>query len=123
MRAISRMTGVSRNTVNKLLIDLGTACSAYQDKAFRNLKCKRIQCDEIWCFVGCKQKNVSPENVENGWGSVWTWVAMDAETPGIRLTKLAATLQRERLLIPGVKWSSVLAFHQHLCDLREVTAS
>src|SRR5882724_7365759 len=80
MRAISRMTGVSRNTINKLLIDLGNACSIYQDKAFRNLKCKNIQCDEIWSFIGCKQKNVTPENKYNGWGDVWTWVALDADT-------------------------------------------
>ncbi|HTB82929.1 MAG TPA: helix-turn-helix domain-containing protein [Candidatus Sulfotelmatobacter sp.] len=80
MRAISRMTGVSRNTINKLLIDLGNACSVYQDRALRNLKCQRVQCDEIWSFVGCKQKNVTPENQTNGWGDVWTWVAMDADT-------------------------------------------
>jgi IS1 family transposase len=80
MRAISRMTGVSRNTVNKLLIDLGNACSEYQDKILRNLKCQHVQCDEIWSFVGCKQKNVTPDNQGNGWGDVWTWVAMDADT-------------------------------------------
>jgi IS1 family transposase len=80
LRSISRMTGVSRNTLNKLLIDLGRACSAYQDKVFRNLKCKNIQCDEIWSFIGCKQKNVTPENQGNGWGDVWTWVALDADT-------------------------------------------
>ena len=80
LRAISRMTGVSRNTINKLLIDLGTACSDYQDKVFRNLKCKNLQCDEIWSLVGCKQKNVTPENKDNGWGDVWTWVALDADT-------------------------------------------
>ena len=80
MRAVSRMTGASRNTINKLLIDLGMACSAYQDKVFRNLPLKRIQCDEIWSFVGCKQKNVTPENKANGWGDVWTWVALDADT-------------------------------------------
>jgi IS1 family transposase len=80
LRSISRMTGVSRNTLNKLLIDLGRACSAYQDKVFRNLKCKNIQCDEIWSFIGCKQKNVTPENEGNGWGDVWTWVALDADT-------------------------------------------
>ena len=80
MRAISRMTGVSRNTINKLLIDLGTACSIYQDKVFRNLKCQRIQCDEIWSFVGCKQKNVTPGNKANGWGDVWTWVALCPDT-------------------------------------------
>src|SRR5687767_8727342 len=64
LRAISRMTGASRNTINKLLIDLGTACSAYQDKTLRNLKCKRIQCDEIWSFVGPKEKNTSSEKKE-----------------------------------------------------------
>lgn len=80
LRAISRMTGASRNTINKLLVDLGEACSAYQDKAMRNLKCKRIQCDEIWSFVGCKQKNVTADNKENGWGDVWTWVALDPDT-------------------------------------------
>ena len=80
LRAISRMTGVSRNTINKLLLDLGAACSTYQDKTFVNLKCKKLQCDEIWSFVGCKQKNVTPANEENGWGDVWTWVALDSET-------------------------------------------
>jgi IS1 family transposase len=81
MRAISRMADVSRNTINKLLIDLGNACSAYQDKVFRNLNCRRVQCDEIWSFVGCKQKNSTPETrAKNGWGDVWTWVALDAET-------------------------------------------
>lgn len=85
MRAISRMTGVSRNTVNKLLIDLGKACSAYQDKTFRNLRCRRVQCDEIWSFVGAREKNATPEQKAEGWGDVWTWVALDAET------KLVAT--------------------------------
>jgi len=80
LRAISRMTGVSRNTVNKLLIDLGHACSAYQDKVFRNLRCERIQCDEIWSFIGCKQKNVTVDNQDKSWGDVWTWVAMDSAT-------------------------------------------
>jgi hypothetical protein len=57
MRAITRMTGVSRNTINKLLCDLGRACFEYQDKAFRNLPCKRVQCDEIWSFIGAKEKS------------------------------------------------------------------
>jgi IS1 family transposase len=80
LRAISRMTGASRNTINKLLLDLGAACSAYQDKTLRNLKCKRVQCDEIWSFVGCKAKNLTPDNEDNGWGDAWTWVAMDSDT-------------------------------------------
>ncbi len=80
LRATTRMTGVHRTTVMKLLADLGKVCSEYQDKAFRNLSCKRIQCDEIWSFVGCKQKNVRPEDKGEMRGDVWTWTAIDAET-------------------------------------------
>lgn len=81
LRATVRMTGVHRTTIQKLLVELGAACSAYQDKAFRNLKLKRIQCDEIWAFVGCKQKNVqTTEHMRKQWGDVWTWTALDAET-------------------------------------------
>lgn len=60
MRAISRLTGVSINTVTKLLVDVGTACSEYQDQTLRNLPCKRIQCNEIWSFCGMKEKDVLP---------------------------------------------------------------
>ena len=81
LRAISRMTGASRNTINKLLVDLGAACSVYQDRVLRNLKCKRVQCDEIWSFVGCKQKQVTAEKLQEGvCGDVWTWTAIDADT-------------------------------------------
>ena len=81
IRATSRMTGVSQNTIFKLLADLGMACAEYQDKAFRNLTCKKIQCDEIWSFVGSKAKNVSLDKQGVfGYGDVWTWVSMDAET-------------------------------------------
>jgi IS1 family transposase len=64
----------------KLLADLGAACSEYQDKAFRNLSCKRVQCDEIWSFVGCKEKNVPADKRKRGRGDVWTWTAIDADT-------------------------------------------
>lgn len=80
MRAVSRMTGTHRSAIFKLLADLGRACSAFQDGAFRNLTCKRIQCDEIWAFVGAKAKNVTEETKAKGWGDCWTWIAMDAET-------------------------------------------
>ncbi len=81
IRATSRMTGVAQNTIFKLLADLGMACADYQDRAFRNLTCKKIQCDEIWSFVGSKAKNV-PEEKQGvfGYGDVWTWVSMDADT-------------------------------------------
>jgi len=80
IRATVRMTGVAKNTVTKLLVDLGTACSVHMDEAMRDLPCERLQVDEIWAFVGAKQKNVSDEKAAQGWGDVWTWVAIDADT-------------------------------------------
>jgi IS1 family transposase len=74
------MFGASRNTIDKLLRDLGRACSDYQDKAFRNLKSRRIQCDEIWSFVYAKEKNCTAERKAKGCGDVWTWVALDPDT-------------------------------------------
>ncbi len=81
IRATVRMTGVAKNTIVKLLAEVGQACSDYQDKVFRNLNCKRIQCDEIWSFCYAKEKNV-PEDKKGhfGYGDVYTWTAIDAET-------------------------------------------
>jgi IS1 family transposase len=81
LRATVRMTGIHRTTIQKLLVELGAACSAFQDKTFRNLKCKRVQCDEIWSFVYAKDKNL-PEDLQGktGVGSVWTWVALDPDS-------------------------------------------
>jgi IS1 family transposase len=73
------MTGVSKNTVTKLLLDLGTVCSIHMDRAMRDLPCQRIQCDEIWAFVYAKQKNVPVEKRDEA-GDVWTWVALDPDT-------------------------------------------
>ncbi len=81
LRATTRMADVSINTVTKLLVDVGDACERFQDATLRDLKCKRIQCDEIWSFVYAKAKNVPHEHAgEFGYGDVWTWVAMDAES-------------------------------------------
>lgn len=81
MRAITRVTGCSINTVTKLLIETGTACAAYQESAIRGIKAKRVQCDEIWSFCHSKQKNVAPEHEGIlGYGDVWTWVALDADS-------------------------------------------
>lgn len=81
IRSTVRITGAAKNTVTKLLVDLGRACAAYQAEALRGIKADRIQCDEIWSFVGCKDKN-KPEETrdEFGTGDVWTWTAMDADT-------------------------------------------
>ena len=81
LRGTARMTGVARMTVEKLLRDLGAACASYQDEHLRNLTCKRVECDEIWSFVGMKQKNVPADKQDQfGYGDVWTWVALDADT-------------------------------------------
>jgi len=81
IRATCRMTGAAKGTVLKLLADLGKACARYQDEHLRNLSCKNIQCDEIWSFCYAKEKNV-PEEMKGklGFGDVWTWTAIDADT-------------------------------------------
>jgi hypothetical protein len=81
IRSTCRMTGVAKGTILKLLVDLGKACAEYQDKAFRNLTCSKIQVDEIWAFVYAKEKNL-PKNKEGrfGYGDVWTFTAIDAES-------------------------------------------
>jgi IS1 family transposase len=80
IRSTVRMTGVSKNTISKLLLQLGAACTQYQDATLRNLHCRRLQCDEIWSFVGGKDKNITDEQKQNGLGSIWTWTALDADT-------------------------------------------
>jgi len=92
IRAITRLTGKSKNTVAKLLADAGEACRDYMETAMVNLPCKRLQCDEIWSFVYAKEKNV-PEakrrrasitsancDDKDAAGSIWTWTAIDADT-------------------------------------------
>jgi IS1 family transposase len=81
MRAINRTTGVARQTISDLLEDAGNAASEFQAKTFVNLPCKVIECDEIWSFCYSKQKNV-PEELQDelGYGDVWTWTAIDADT-------------------------------------------
>src|SRR5882762_8155847 len=81
IRATVRMTGVAKNTIVKLLAEVAVACNEYQDKTLRNLTCKRIQCDEIWSFCYAKDKNVPREKRgQFGFGDVWTWTAIDADT-------------------------------------------
>ncbi len=80
VRSTVRMTGVAKNTVLKLVLDLADGCAAYHDRHVRSLKVRRLQCDEIWQYVGAKSKNVRPEKKAIGWGDVWTWTAIDADT-------------------------------------------
>ena len=80
IRSTVRMTGVAKNTVIKLVLDLADACAAYHNQNIRNLRVRRLQCDEIWQFVGAKNKNARPEKKAIGWGDVWTWTGLDADT-------------------------------------------
>lgn len=81
INATCRISGASKNTVLKLLAEVGAACAAYQDRVMRNLPSKKIQCDEIWSFVGMKERNVPREHRSTlGYGDVYTWTAIDADT-------------------------------------------
>ena len=81
IRSVARMTGNARNTITTLLVQLGTACAAYQDRTLRNLGSIRIECDEIWAFCYAKAKNVPDERRgEFGYGDVWTYTAIDPDS-------------------------------------------
>ena len=81
IRATTRITGVAKNTIQKLTRDLGEAVLEYHDSAVRNIQSKRVQCDEIWCFCYAKEKNLPDEmRGQPGVGSMWTWTALDADT-------------------------------------------
>jgi len=80
VRSPVRLTGVSKETLMRLVVEVGAFCSDYQDRAFRNLKCRRLQVDELWSFVYAMQKNVAPEMLEKHIaGDAWLWVAIDAD--------------------------------------------
>jgi hypothetical protein len=81
IRATCRMTGAAKGTVTKLLVDLGWACSAYQDRTLVDLPCERMQIDELWAFVYARSKNLPADKQDTaGFGSVWTWVALDPDS-------------------------------------------
>jgi IS1 family transposase len=81
IRSTARMTDTAFNTVLKFVVDIGTVCRAYLDEEMRDLPCKRLQADEIWQFCYAKDRNL-PDSMRGkpGVGSVWTWVAIDADT-------------------------------------------
>lgn len=103
IRATVRITGVAKNTITKLLADLGEACTAYQDEALRDLPCQTIECDEMWGFCYSKQKNVPDEfKGTYGYGDVWTWIAICADSKlipswlvGERTTEDCMTFMRD----------------------------
>ena len=81
IRAVTRILGVSKNTVSKLLVDAGKACAAYHNDTVRNVEARRVQCDEIWSFCYAKQKNVgTAKAAPQDAGDVWTWTALDSDS-------------------------------------------
>ena len=81
IRSTVRITGAAKNTVTKLIVDIGSACAEYQNETLRNLSSKRLQIDEIWSFCYAKQNNVSKQYKNKfGYGDVWTFTAIDADT-------------------------------------------
>ena len=106
IRAITRLTGASKNTVAKLLIDAGKACAAYHDANVRDVKSARVQVDEIWSFTYAKQKNVATaKDAPEGAGDTWTWTAIDADS------KLIVSY-----LVGGRDAEYAVAFIQDLAD-------
>ena len=106
IRAITRLTGASKNTVAKLLIDAGKSCAAYHDANVRNVKAERVQVDEIWSFTYAKQKNVATaKDAPEGAGDTWTWTAIDADS------KLIVSY-----LVGGRDAEYAVAFIQDLAD-------
>src|SRR5437868_2452078 len=82
IRSTVRMTGVAKKTVMRVLLEVGMVCADFQDRMFRDLKCKRLQLDEMWSWIYCKEKNRTEEIARKNpaAGDVWLWTAIDADT-------------------------------------------
>lgn len=80
IRSIERITGIHRDTVMRLGVRVGEACAKIQDEKMRNLGCNQIEVDEIWDFIGKKNRNATPQERNTGKGDVWTFIALDADT-------------------------------------------
>jgi IS1 family transposase len=82
IRSTVRITGVSKKCVMRLLRETGEVCANYQDRVLRNLKCRRVQLDELWGFLYCREKNVTPKIAAKipCAGDVWLWCALDADS-------------------------------------------
>src|SRR5438046_1435290 len=90
IRSIERLTGVHGDTIGRLAVRVGEACGKIMDEKMHGITCSKIQMDEIWGFIGKKQKNLKPSDEARGLGDVWTFVAIDADTrmvPAYRVGK------------------------------------
>lgn len=98
IRATSRLTGVCKEAIMRLLCLLGAACREFQNQMVLKLKSKRIQCDEIWSFVGCKEYTLMPEERGRGRGDCWTWTALDPDTKLIVAWRVGLRTQADAIL-------------------------
>jgi hypothetical protein len=80
IRSVERMTGVHRDTIMRLIVSMGTTCNLVLDDLMRGLNCRRIEVDEVWCYVGKKQRHVRETEDPMAVGDFWTWVALDSDT-------------------------------------------
>ena len=80
IRSIERMSGVHRDTIMRLLVRVGDTCEEIMDSTMKNLSCKDIEVDEVWSFVGKKQRHVKPEDNPNEVGDFYTFIALDPTT-------------------------------------------
>lgn len=116
IRSTVRITGVAKNTVTKLLVGAGIAAAAFHDDNVRNLSAQRIQMDEIWAFCYSKQKNVPEDHKgEFGYGDIWTWVAIDADTKLVASFTLGARNS-------GVAWAFVADLAQRITGRAQITS-
>jgi len=90
IRSTVRLTGVAMKTVMRVLVEVGEVCADYQDKVFQNLKCRRLQLDEMWCWIYCKEKNRTEEiaKAHPDAGDIWLWTAVDADSKLVPVWKL-----------------------------------
>lgn len=98
IRSTERMTGVHRDTIMRLTVRVGNACKELMDRKMVNLQCKNIQLDEIWCYVGKKQRHLKATDNPNKYGDFWTWVAIDADSklvPSYKVGKRDKWMARE----------------------------
>ena len=104
IRSVERMTGSHRDTIMRLGVRVGEACTAMMDERIRDVESKRLQLDEIWCYVGKKQRHATKDDNPSEVGDHWTWVAIDADTK----------------LVPSFRVSKrdLLSAHQFVSDLR-----
>ena len=80
IRSTERMTGIHRDTIMRLMVRVGQGCVNLMDSYMKNLKCETMQVDEIWCFVGKKQRHLKETDIIEELGDQWVFVALDAES-------------------------------------------